>query len=199
MFLNLTGRNDWFSTLSPQNNSYFYPSATLSWVFTDSFRKSLPDWFDFGKVRAGYAFASNGTSAYQNLLLYKLRNYSVNGNQTATQNNGDTYPNESLKPIKITEFEVGLNLAFFQNRLSFDMAYYQKKTSDDILSVSTSSASGYSAMKANMGEIQNSGFEFMVDAYPVRNKDFSWNTTLNFAYNNSEVKKLADSIEPHHR
>ena len=195
VFLNLTGRNDWFSTLSPQNNSYFYPSATLSWVFTDSFRKSLPDWFDFGKVRAGYAFASNGTSAYQNLLLYKLRNYSVNGNQTATQNNSDTYPNESLKPIKITEFEVGLNLAFFQNRLSFDMAYYQKKTSDDILSVSTSSASGYSAMKANMGEIQNSGFEFMVDAYPVRNKDFSWNTTLNFAYNNSEVKKLADGTD----
>lgn len=195
LFLNLTGRNDWFSTLAPESNSYFYPSATLSWVFTDSFREAMPKWFDFGKVRAGYAFASNGTSAYQNLLLYQLRNYTVNGVQTATQNNGNTYPNENLKPIKITEFEVGLNLAFLQNRLTFDMAYYQKKTTDDILSVATSSASGYSAMKANMGEIQNTGFEFMVDAYPIRNKSFSWNTTLNFAYNNSEVKKLSSGTD----
>lgn len=195
VFLNLTGRNDWFSTLSDNNNSFFYPSATLSWVFTDTFREQLPSWFDFGKVRAGYAFASNGTDAYQNLLLYTLRNYTVNGVQTATQNNGNTYPNANLKPVKITEAEVGLNLSFFDNRLSFDMAYYVKKTSDDILSVSTSSTSGYSAAKQNIGEIKNSGFEFMVDAYPVHTKDFTWNTTLNFAYNNSEVQKLSEGTK----
>lgn len=195
VFLNLTGRNDWFSTLSPDHNSYFYPSATLSWVFTDSFRESLPEAFDFGKLRVGYAYASNGTDAYQNLLLYTLRNYKVNGQQVATQNNSDTYPNANLKPVKITEFEVGLNLAFFQNRLSFDMAYYVKNTKDDILSVSTSSASGYSKSKMNMGEISNNGFEFMVDAYPVRTKDFTWNTTFNFAYNNSEVKKLSEGTD----
>ena len=87
VFLNLTGRNDWFSTLSPQNNSFFYPSATLSWVFTDTF--DIPDWFNFGKVRASYASASNGTDPYKNLLLYKLRDYTVNGQHTVTQNNND--------------------------------------------------------------------------------------------------------------
>ena len=79
-------------------------------------------------------------------------------------------PNEYLKPVHISEFETGLNLSFFQSRLNFDMAYYQKKTSDDIATVSTSSASGYNAKVVNVGKIKNSGFEFMVDAYPVKTK-----------------------------
>ena len=188
VFLNLTGRNDWFSTLSPDNNHYFYPSATLSWVFTDTFE--LPDWFTFGKVRASYASASNGTAAYQNLLLYKLRDYTINGQHTITQNNNNQYPNPSLKPVRISEQEVGLNVAFLQNRLSFDMAYYRKNTKDDIAVVSTSSASGYTSKVMNVGEIQNQGFEFMVNVVPVQSADFMWNTTLNFAYNDSEVKYL---------
>ena len=129
LFLNLTGRNDWFSTLADDSNSYFYPSVTASWVFTDSFREAMPSWFDFGKVRAGYAFSSNGTEPYRNLLLYKLNNYTVNGQQTATQYNSDAYPKNDLKPVKITEFEVGINLSYLKNRLSFDMAYYVKMTS----------------------------------------------------------------------
>ena len=193
LFLNLTARNDWFSTLADDSNSYFYPSATASWVFTDTFK--APEWFDFGKLRVGVASASNGTSAYQNILLYQLRNYTVNGQQVATQNNGNKYPNANLKPVKISEFEVGLNLAFFANRLSFDMAYYVKNTKDDIAVVSTSNTSGYNSKVANVGEIRNNGFEFMVDAYPIRNKDFSWNTTLNFAYNNSEVKYLGEGVD----
>jgi outer membrane receptor protein involved in Fe transport len=193
LFLNLTARNDWFSTLADDSNSYFYPSATASWVFTDSFK--MPAWFDFGKIRAGVATASNGTSPYSNLLLYQLRNYTVNGQSVATQNNGNKYPNPALKPVKISEFEVGLNLAFLANRLTFDMAYYIKNTKDDIAVVSTSSASGYSSKVANVGEIRNNGFEFMVDAYPIRSKSFQWNTTFNFAYNNSEVKNLGEGVD----
>ncbi|MFW5482501.1 MAG: SusC/RagA family TonB-linked outer membrane protein [Prevotella sp.] len=195
LFLNLTGRNDWFSTLSDNNNSYFYPSATLSWVFTDTMRKLLPEWFDFGKLRLGYAFASNGTEAYQNLLLYKLNDYNVDGRQTITVNNNDRYPNPDLKPVHISEFEVGMNLSFLRGRLNFDMAYYSKKTKDDICFISTSSTSGYGSKVANIGKINNDGFEFMVDAYPVKTKDFTWNTTLNFAYNNSKVKNLGDGVE----
>lgn len=195
VFLNLTARNDWFSTLSKDSNSYFYPSATLSWVFTDTFRNSLPEWFEFGKLRAGLAAASNGTSAYQNLLLYQLRNYTINGVQVATQNNGNKYPNANLKPVHISEFEVGLNMSFFNSRLMFDMAYYQKKTTDDIAVVSTSSASGYSSKVDNVGKIKNSGFEFMVDAYPVKTKAFTWNTTLNFAYNKSKVEYLGEGVD----
>lgn len=193
VFLNLTGRNDWFSTLAEDNNSYFYPSATLSWVFTDTFK--APSWFNFGKLRASYAAASNGTSAYQNLLLYKIQDFTINNQQTVTENNNGVYPNKNLKPVHIAEYEVGLNLAFLNNRLNFDMAYYNKKTTDDIAVVSTSSASGYNSKVENVGEIRNRGFEFMVDATPVANRNFSWNTTLNFAYNDSKVLYLGEGVK----
>ena len=195
VFLNLTARNDWFSTLSKDNNSYFYPSATLSWVFTDTFRNSLPEWFEFGKLRAGMAAASNGTYPYRTILLYQLRNYTINGMQVATQANSNSYPNANLKPIRISEFEVGLNMSFFNSRLMFDMAYYQKRTTDDILTVSTSSTSGYNSKVDNVGKIVNKGFEFMVDAYPVRTKDFTWNTTLNFSTNSSKVVYLGEGVD----
>lgn len=193
LFLNLTGRNDWFSTLSPENNSYFYPSATVSWVFTDSFE--MPEWFTFGKLRGSFATASNGTDPYKNILLYRLRDYTVNGQNTITQNNGNQYPNANLKPVSISEWEAGLSLALLNNRLSFDMAYYVKNTKDDIAVVSTSSASGYGSMIMNVGEIRNQGFEFMVNAVPVHTSEFEWNTTLNFAYNDSEVKYLGEGVE----
>ena len=163
-----------------------------SWVFSDSFKH--PDWFTFGKLRASYASASNGTSPYQNYLTYQIRDYTVNGQQVATVNT-DIYPNTELKPVKISEYEVGLNLAFLNNRLSFDMAYYVKNTKDDIAKVSTSTASGYSARIQNVGEIRNNGFEFMVNAVPVHTKDFNWNTTFNIAYNDSEVKYLGEGVD----
>lgn len=192
VFLNITGRNDWFSTLSPENNSYFYPSVTGSWIFTDSFE--MPEWFNFGKIRASWARASNGTSAYQNQLAYQVLTYKVNGQQVVTVNNS-TFPNPDLKPVEITEKEVGLNLSFFSNRLNFDMAYYIKDTKDDIARVSTSGASGYNSRIMNVGRIQNRGFEFMVDATPVKTQKFMWNTTFNFALNNSEVKFLGDGVD----
>lgn len=192
IFLNLTGRNDWFSTLSPQNNSFFYPSITLSWVFTDSFK--LPGWFTFGKVRASYASASNGTDPYRNLLLYQLRDYTVNGENVVTQNNNNQYPDYNLRPVRISEYEVGLNMAFLNNRLSFDAAYYVKNTKDDIAVISTSSASGYGSRIMNVGEIRNNGVEFMLNAVPVYNSNFEWNTTLNIAYNDSKVLYLGEGV-----
>lgn len=192
LFLNLTGRNDWFSTLSPEHNHYFYPSVTLSWVFSDSFK--VPGWFTFGKLRASYASASNGTTPFRNYLTYQVRDYSVNGQKVATVNT-NTYPNSNLKPVQISEYEIGLNLAFLNNRLSFDMAYYVKNTKDDIAEITTSTASGYDARIRNIGEIRNNGFEFMVNAIPVHTKDFNWNTTFNIAYNNSEVKYLGEGVE----
>ena len=189
LFLNLTGRNDWFSTLDPDNNHYFYPSATLSWVFTDTF--DAPDWFTFGKIRGAYASASNGTTAYQNMLAYKLLDWKMNGKDLATVNN-TTYPNEELKPVRITEYEVGLNLSFLDNRLSFDAAYYNKNTKDDIAMVTTSNASGFTSSIKNVGEIQNQGFELLVNFVPVSTQDFRWNSTFNIAYNDSEVKYLGE-------
>ena len=189
VFLNLTGRNDWFSTLNPDSNSYFYPSVTLSWVFSDTFRDNMPDWFDFGKIRGSWASSSNGTDPYKTLMVYKVQNFQING-QTGGTANSNQFANPDLKPVSIKEYEVGLNLAFMSNRLSFDMAYYNKNTTDDIAVVTTSSASGFGSKYMNVGEIRNQGFEFMVNATPVHTKNFSWETTFNFAYNDSEVKYL---------
>lgn len=192
LFLNVTARNDWFSTLAEESNSYFYPSVTASWVFTDTFK--MPEWFNFGKIRASYASASNGTQPYKNILLYKLMDYTINGQHTVSVN-GSEYANPALKPVRISEYEVGLNLSFLDSRLNFDMAYYVKNTKDDIASVSISNASGYGSEIANVGEIRNRGFEFMVDATPVRLKDWMWNTTVNFAINSSEVRFLGEGVQ----
>ena len=185
--MNLTGRNDWFSTLDPDNNHYFYPSIGMSWVFSDTFK--TPDWFTFGKIRASYAAASNGTKAYQNLLTYKVDNYQSNGQPVVTINNS-TVPNKGLKPVQISEWEIGLNLSFLDNRLSLDAAYYKKTTKDDIVQVTTSGASGFESAIQNVGEIRNSGVEEMVNAVPIHTKDFNWNSTFNIAYNSSDVKYL---------
>lgn len=190
VFLNLTGRNDWFSTLSKDNNHYFYPSATLSWVFTDTFTK--PDWFTFGKVRAGYASASNGTSPYMNAIYYEISNYKFNSQNVGTLK-GDVAPDQNLKPVRISELEAGLNLAFFDNRLNLDFAYYKKTTKDDILKLGISNTSGYNYQILNIGEMRNQGFELLVSGVPVKTRDFMWNSTFNIAYNKSKILELGGS------
>ena len=109
--------------------------------------------------------------------------------------NTSAFPNENLKPVRITEQEVGLNLAFLGNRLNFDLAYYVKNTKDDIANVSISSTSGFSSRVINVGEIENKGFEGMIDATPVKTKNFSWNTVFNFSMNDSKVKYLGEGVK----
>lgn len=188
LFLNLTGRNDWFSTLSKSNNHYFYPSVTTSWVFTDTFSEK-PDWLSFGKVRLGYASASNGTDPYRNALYYEFNDYKVNS-QSVANVKGDIAPNADLKPVKISEWETGLNLSLFENRLNLDLALYYKKTKDDILKVGISNSSGYNYKIMNLGEIRNKGIEIMLSGVPVQTRDFTWNSSFNLAINDNKVLEL---------
>ncbi len=192
LFLNFTGRNDWFSTLAPESNSYFYPSVSASFMFSEAFE--LPEWVYSGKLRASYASASNGTDPYQNALTYELLNYKVQG-QSVANIYGSNVPNANLKPVRITEWEAGLNVQFLNNRLGFDFAVYQKKTTDDIVKVSTSNASGYESMILNIGEIRNRGLELLLYGVPVKTNNFMWNTSFNIGYNNSEVLYLGEEID----
>ena len=191
LFLNLTGRNDWFSTLSPDNNSYFYPSVSLSYMFSDCFK--MPDWLASGKLRLSYATASNGTTPYMTALAYTMKNFAVQGQSMGTVNNS-TVPNANLKPVEISEWEVGTNLLFINNRLGLDFSVYQKKTKDDIVQVTTSSASGYGSSIQNVGEIRNTGIELLVYGVPVKTTDFIWNTSINLAHNSSEVLYLGEGV-----
>jgi TonB-linked SusC/RagA family outer membrane protein len=192
LFLNFTGRNDWFSTLATESNQYFYPSVSSSVIFSDIF--NLPEWIYFGKLRASYAEASNGTSPYQNSLSYGLETYTIS-DQIVGKVGTSNIPNANLKPVMIQEQEIGLNLQFLKGRAGFDVAFYKKKTTDDIATVTASSASGYSSAVLNIGKIRNKGIEGLFTFMPIKNNNFNWNVSLNLALNNSEVLFLGDGVK----
>jgi TonB-linked SusC/RagA family outer membrane protein len=193
LFFTVTGRNDWFSTLNPKTNSYLYPAYSASFVFSDALK--LPYWVNFGKLRAAYAQSSNGTIPYQNLLTYGLQGYTINS-QVLGYVNQSVVPNAFLKPLNISEKEIGLNMEFFGSRLGFDVAFYNKKTTDDIVQVTVSPTSGYIGNIENIGEIQNKGVEILLTGSPVVTKNFSWNISFNIAQNNSKVLALGPDGNP---
>lgn len=189
LFLNVTGRQDKFSTLSPENNSVFYPSVGLSYAFSDSW-SNKPAWLTFGKARISYAQVGGGApDPYSNNLTYALQGYQHNGAVLGNINNG-SIPNAGLKPFVSTELEVGFDIRFFKNRLGFDFAYYDRNTVDDILNTSISGTSGFGSTSINVGELSNKGIELLINATPVKASDFTWDVSFNFARNISNVKSL---------
>lgn len=188
LFLNITARNDWFSTLNPASNNYLYPSVSGSFVFTDAFQ--LPAWFDFGKLRVAYAEVGGDTDPYQNGLYYALSSNPHMGLAVGGIS-GNLSPNPFLRPLKVKEFEAGIEGQLFDNRIGFDVAYYKKNTIDEILSVQISGATGYSATLVNVGRLRNQGVELLLTGVPVDRPHFRWELSLNGAHNASKVLELA--------
>ncbi|WP_257657554.1 TonB-dependent receptor [Parapedobacter lycopersici] len=191
LFLNLTGRNDWFSTLNPASNSAFYPSVSTSFVFSQLF-ETLPNWLDFGKLRASYAEVGGDTDPYTNALYYNIEDNSFNGVPLGVITS-DVSPNAFLRPLTVKEVEVGLDVRMFDNRLSLDVAAYNKLTEDEILNVDVSNASGYGQTLVNVGKLRNKGVEVLLRVTPIQNDRFTWETAFNYALNRSEVLQLADN------
>ncbi len=195
LFISGTLRNDWFSTLSPENRSIVYPSVSMGYVFTESLG-SLPTWFNYGKLRAAYAeVGSDGDVApYSNLLFYGINNALFGNPSGAAQPvggpSGNTIPNPNLVPMSVAETELGLELKFFNNRVNLDVSAYNKITSDQIVQAQVSDASGYVTTNINSGESQNRGIEMLVNLVPVETNDFTWNFTFNGAYNVTKVLSL---------
>ena len=195
LFLDLTARNDWSSVLGLNNYSFFYPSVSTSFVFSDALDLHSP-LFTFGKIRAGYAQVGNDSDPYLTTIGYRSLTQTVQGQGQAEIAN--RIPNPDLKNELTTSFEVGTDLRFFENRLGFDLTYYKSSTKNQILPVNISSATGFGQMVINAGEITNEGVELMVNATPVKiDNGFKWDFTLNFARNKSKVVSLADGIETH--
>lgn len=186
LFLNVTDRNDWSSTIPLENNSYNYPSVNASYVFTEHLKLS---WLNFGKLRIGYSQIGADAEPFKTLLYYST-NGAVN-NQPLGQL-GDVIPNSQLEPLQIKEFEVGAQLALFKSRMNVDVAWYSKKTLNDIVEGSVSTTSGYRAALVNIGKVENKGIEVLVSGYPVKGRNFSWNSSFNFAHNNNKVVELAE-------
>lgn len=186
VYLNFTGRNDWFSVLNPDNNSKFYPSVSGSFIFSELMRKV--NWLSFGKLRASWAqVGSNaGVGPYEGVLTYTY-NQSPFNNQTLASVNGNNVPNPLIAPFTVTEKEIGLELRLFKNRLMLDVAAYEKLTKAQIVDAVLSSASGYTAFKQNVASLKNSGFETNIEFKAIQNNKFGWVTSWNNAYLKTKV------------
>ena len=189
LYLDLSARNDWSSTI---NEAFFYPSASLSWIVTETlpWLKGSGAALSFMKLRGGWAEIGNATSAYRNRAYYYMETEgSFNGVSQIYRSM--TYPNENLRPESIKTWEIGAELGFLHDRLHIDFAYYKKTTTDQILNVTIPYSSGYSAMLINAGEIQNKGYELQVSGDILRSKNgLNWTSTFNFSKDNSKVIEL---------
>ena len=208
LFLELTARNDWLSSLAypkymnGQNNyTVFYPSANLSWVFTDSFRKVTPDWFSFGKIRASVAKVGMGTSAYATSRGFGVFSQESvytpdrSGSVLAAYPNLGTAYNDNLKPEIQRAIELGFDIRLFDERLNIDFAWYKKNNFNQILSVGSVAESGASSKLINAGNIQNKGIELQVDVTPIRTRDWRWTLGGNLARNRGKVVKLDSEVK----
>ncbi len=204
-FLEVTGRNDWSSTLRYVNGSgnvsYFYPSINASWILTETLRDKLPSIISFAKLRASYAIVGKDSDPYfitnpGTYLYYNSFKDDYFGSGTypyfkyANENLGEG----NLKPEKQRAIEFGLDYRMFNNRLGFDIAYYKTNTKNQILALSTSSETGVKNRIINAGNIQNQGIEVMITGTPIQTKDLSWDLTFTFTKNKNKIIELYPGV-----
>jgi len=190
LFVTATARNDWFSSLNPATNRYLYPSVSGSFVFTQAMAKS-PSWLNFGKVRLAYAEVGSDASPYSDKLYYNVNANPFNGIALGSITTSIS-PNANLRPLKVKETEVGLELRMFNSRVNLNTSAYIKNTVDEILSVDVSNGSGYSQTYVNIGKLQNKGVELLLTVVPVKGRSVTWETSFNGSYNISKVQELAN-------
>lgn len=200
-YLDITGRNDWSSTLPSWNRSYFYPSVSASVILSEIFK--LPEFIDYFKVRGSWAKVGNDTDPYKLATMY---HFWTSGDKLDA--NGDkvnpgiiktyldpTLPLSDLKPESTVSGEVGTEIRMFQNRLGIDFTYYKSDTKDQILSVNMPGSSGYTSKSINAGKISSHGFELMITGTPIRTKDWTWDVNLNWGLNRTKCVELDKDIK----
>ncbi len=193
LFLDVTARNDWSSTLPKENRSYFYPSISASGVLSQAFE--LPKWVNFLKIRGSWAQVGNDTSPYQ------INNYFTiagDGYLGVTQvSRTDVKFNPNLKPERITSSELGIEFKLFNNRVYGDFSVYNILTKDLIFDVDIPKSTGYSKERVNIGEMQNKGIELTFGGIPVQTDNFSWDVALNFSKNKNTLNSLTKALKSH--
>ncbi|HSJ07867.1 MAG TPA: SusC/RagA family TonB-linked outer membrane protein [Longimicrobiales bacterium] len=190
LFVDVTGRNDWSSTLPATSNSYFYPSVSAGLVFSDL--ATIPG-LTYGKVRIGWAEVGNDADPYQLVDPY-IADVPFGSVPRYTASN--RLRNYNLKPETTRSWEVGAELRFLDGRVAFDGTYYNKLTFDQILPIQTTALTGFTSRMLNAGSIRNKGVELMVNALPVRLANgLSWEVTLNWSRNDNMVEELWGDLE----
>lgn len=185
IFLDLTGRNDWSSSLPVQNNSFFYPSVSSSFVLSELFK--LPSQVSYAKLRLSAAQVGNDTDPYKTSKYYGQSEFPGSGSVSTTLFNTD------FKPEITTSYEAGLDIKLFNGRIGLDATVYNNRTKNQILDVPLEAATGYSAAVLNAGIVRNQGVELMLNAKPF-DKTFKWSTTVTWSKNKNKVLELAEGM-----
>lgn len=203
-FVTVTARNDWSSTLPKGNNSFFYPGITGSFVFSELFEPEVKEIISFGKVRVAWGKTGNDADPYVTNSVYAqgsatssgwaYSNFPFTKTGTNAYTKGNTLGSNTLSPEMSTETELGINMAFLGNRLSFDFSYYNRITDKQIFPLNLDPASGYTYMYTNLGKVRNRGIELLVNATPVKIHDFQWDVRVNFTKNNNLVLALPEEL-----
>lgn len=188
-FLDVTARNDWSTALPTESRSFFYPSISGSFVFSELESLQGNKVLSFGKIRAGWASVGNDTEPYRYAPAYTV-DQGFDGR--ANVGNLTTMPNPNLLPEKTNSWEIGTEMRFLTDRIGLDFTYYNSDSYNQIISLPISAASGFQYQLINAGQMTNKGMELSIDADVIRTKDFNWNIRLNYAKNNSEVVELSD-------
>jgi len=192
LFLDATVRADQSSTLPNHSNLYVYPSVTGSFVFSELLKNVAP-WYSFGKLRLGYAIVGNDTDPYQVYTTYSQ--YTNIDSTTPGYRLPNKLMNLDLKSESTTSFEVGLESNFFNDRLGFDITYYNTLTKDQIIPLSLSGTTGYIYKVVNSGKVANKGLEIEIHGTPVETRKFTWTTSLSLASNKNKVVELIDGVD----
>lgn len=195
LYIDVTGRNDWSSTLPAANRSYFYPSVGLSGIISEMVK--LPEVIDYLKLRASWAKVGNDTNPYQLSYVYSNSTSIVNGGTVLEMKLPDTYPLRDLKPEETVSYEIGLDYRMFKNRLGVDFTYYNSYTKNQILAINTPATSGFTGKMINAGKIKSHGVELMITGTPIQTKDWKWDVTLNWGMNRTECEELDPNVQRH--
>jgi len=190
LFLSLTGRNEWTSSLPSGNNSFFYPSASLSYVISDHLK--LPSWVTYGKLRVSYADVGKDASPYLTNTYYTSS--VITSTSQVVWTRGDTKGDPNLQPERTSTFEAGFDARFLNNRLGVEFSWYKLNSRDQIINVSSSPTSGFGTFILNAGELENKGIEVVLSGTPIQTKDFTWDATLNFSRNENTVVSLREGL-----
>ncbi|MEO6284406.1 MAG: SusC/RagA family TonB-linked outer membrane protein [Dyadobacter sp.] len=190
LFVDVTARNDWSSTLPSDNRSYFYPSAAVSAIITDMFnvKSSI---LSFAKIRAGVAQVGNDTDPYRLVSAYKYENA---WGSTPSLSENNAMLNANLKPEITSSYEVGTDIRLWHNRVGIDVTYYSKVSKNQILDVNISNATGFLSKLLNAGKIKNSGVAIQLTATPIKLGNFQWDIGLNWAKNKNRVLSLEGGL-----
>ncbi|PAU93536.1 hypothetical protein CK503_10265 [Aliifodinibius salipaludis] len=197
VYLNLSGRNDWFSTLEPENNSIFYPSVNLSYILSDHIDINS-DAITFVKLFGGVATSAGSPDPYstRTTLATDARSFVNNDGTVITTNATSNFlGNQDLKPELHTEYEAGVDLRFFENRLGLQASAYTRSTTDLITQAPIDPSTGYSSTFVNVGEIENQGLELTINAKPITGGEFQWDVKSNFYTSRSEVVSLGAGLD----